>query len=180
MEVFAYCAKQFERSAQKASGVKPLTCPPVDSTYLEAFPHYLEGNDFIYFDLHGRPGAPYWLGDDGHFALNARQLGKIDLSGAVVFATNCYLGNDDSPMLDALLAAGAKYVIAGSGPNFAPARSLAFGAGLLGLWVRRFLTLGMGVSTALSLAKKRVGLTGIVNKQVARDTVDFHLFTRRT
>jgi len=70
------------------------------------------GWDVIYLDLHGEPGAPMWFGDYGEVALTAEQVRSVNLRGAVVFAVNCHLGDYDSPMLDALLAADPHVIVA--------------------------------------------------------------------
>jgi len=78
----------------------------------------------------------------------------------VVFAVNCHVGDQTSPMLEALLAAGAAYVISGEGPNYGPPGGPLYGAPLLGLWLRRCLSMGMGVPTALRAAKRFAALRG--------------------
>lgn len=186
MQVFAYCAEQFEKSTSKAAGVKPITCPPVNATSFQ--PAWLEGKRLLYFDLHtGRPGADYWLGDFGVIALTAQQVREADLGDAVVFALNCYLADSDSPMLDALLDAGASLVIGGDGQNWAGARRNLYGAALLGLWFRRLFLAGMNPLKALAWAKKRLGLSLAKDKAIgkgkrvmaARDTMGFRAYYRR-
>lgn len=99
-------------------------------------------------------------------------------------------------MLDALLAAGVKYVIGGDGRNWAGERSV-YGASLLGLWFRRLFTRGLDPLRALALAKKRVRadmavsrfwewfdkrpyLPGQVRRaEAARDTLGFRAYYRR-
>lgn len=156
MRVFAYCAKSFEGSTRKAAGVRPHTCPPL---FADAFDiRLLDGASLLYLDLHGLPGTAEWLGDDGLVALRADQIKGADLHGAIVFALNCHLADDDSPMLDALLDAGAQYVIGGDGENYGGKASPKW-AGLLGLWFRRLLP-ALGPLDALALAKMRVRLDG--------------------
>jgi hypothetical protein len=160
---------------RQAAGCAPLTCPPLTAS---TFPvEQLTGRDLIYFDLHGLPRADFWQGDGGAVALEAWQIRSVNLSGAVVFATNCYLGDDHSPMLTALLEAGAAAVVAGGGRNWLPRSGLAYGAGLLGLWVRRMLAAGHSPERALEIAKVRVQLTGFLNREATVDTLAFRLFT---
>jgi len=110
----------------------------------------------LYFDLHGRPGAGFWHGDDGIVALTAEQVRSVDLGGAVVFALNCYLADSCSPMMDSLLDAGASYVIGGDGQNWAGTSSALYGASLLGLWFRRLFMIGVPPLKALAVAKRAI------------------------
>lgn len=185
MRVFAYCAKSFERQTRRAAGVtKPITCPPVSSETLDV--SALEGNDLLWFDLHGGPNVGFWYGDNGIIALTAEQVRSVDLTDTIVFALNCYLADRESPMLDALLDAGAKYVIGGDGENWEGVRSL-YGAGLLGMWFRRLLQIGIPALKALPLARKRVQGTLLKDKllgkkrkvDAAKDTLGFKAYYRR-
>lgn len=147
--VFAYCAAEFEESTRKASGVAPLTCPPVACDTFN--PALLERRWLLYFDLHGLPERSVWYGDDGLPALTAEMIRMTDLRGTVIFAVNCYLADEGSPMLDALLDAGALYVIGGAGPNYGGATS-AIGASYLGKRFRELMRFNNPLR-ALRLAK---------------------------
>ena len=194
MRVFAYCAESMAESVDKASGVVPLTCPPMKLEYFDA--RWLAGADgghpydLLYFKLHGLPGKPYWYGDNWVTALSAAQLQGIDLGGAVVFVANCHLVADGdlsqdelssksglaTPMLSALLDAGASAVIGGPGVNYARSKSVD-GADLLGQAFRRGLAMGLSTATAFSLAMFR--LRAKVRKDATiRDTLEFRIFTR--
>lgn len=169
MDVFAYCAQEFAASTRRAAGIEPLTCPPVTA---ETVPP-IEA-DFIYLDLHGQFGDPAWYGDDGTVAMTAQQVRSYAIDGAVVFAVNCWLG-DDSPMLRALLHAGA-HVIAGEGPNYGPPGGKLYGAPLLGLWLRRFLRVGWDITRALPAAKRIAALRG-GGEYVVTDVMAFDVYT---
>jgi hypothetical protein len=184
MRVFAYCAKSFVRTARRAAGVEPITCPPTrTATFL---PQWLEGNRFIYLDLHGQPHQGQWYGDDGYVAMTAEQVQQASLEGSVVFAVNCYLANEGSPMLDALLDAGAEYVIGGWGPNYGGQRGM-IGANALGWWVRLGMQAGLKPLTALAGAKRLLRARWVVNKAMRRgnlaqadlDALGFRAFYRR-
>lgn len=151
MNIFAYCAYGFQSSVLKAAGVRPVLSPPI--TMANFNPLWLQGHDLIYFKLHGLEGQPFWYNERWETAISAQQIRQATLGGAVVFVANCYL--PESPMLAALLTAGAGAVIGGSGPNFARAAGIE-GADLLGLWVRRLMTLGLEVERALRMAKRVV------------------------
>lgn len=184
MNIFAYCAASFKKSTRRAAGVEPLTCPPASAEVFE--PSWLEERDLLYFDLHGQPGKPTWYGDEGIVALRAAQITLCSLDGAIVFATNCYLADEESPMMDALLEAGARYVIGGQGPNWAGERSL-YGAALLGWRFRQLLERGIDPLRAMALAKKWIGLGMIAHRllgratrvQTDKDTLAFRIYYRR-
>jgi len=173
VKTLAYCAESFRESARRAAGVDPLTCPPVSSDTLDL--DLFTGWDLIYFDLHGRLGFPWFWGDHSIPALKREQVESLNLGGAGVFAVNCFLNEDDSPMLDALLYAGAGWVVAGDGPNYGASRRLA-GAPLLFRWFRRFLSMGFTPAVALTWAKRRllVSLVGPYRK-AARDAMGFRM-----
>lgn len=171
MLTVAYCAASFARSVQKASGVEPLLCPPLTT---KSFPvHKLEVAQFLYFKLHGLPDQPYWYGDDWVTALSVEQLTAVSLKDAVVFVANCYL--PESPMLEALLKAGAAAVVGGSGPNFAKTGEV-YGADLLGYWFRRLTALGVVPKYALMGAKSRLRFEAKKDKSIL-DALGFKLWT---
>jgi hypothetical protein len=156
MKVYAYCAASYRESVRRATGVNPDTCPPLRHRVLGlAFYRRLEEADFVYFKLHGMAGQPFWYGDHWATAVSADQVRCADLIRTVVFAGNCHL--PDSPMLVALLESGA-VVIGGEGVNYAHPDRVE-GADLLGLWVRRLLSLGFTVERNLAVAKQRLRMT---------------------
>lgn len=184
LDIFAYCAASFREVTRRAAGVEPLCCPPALAEHFER--SWLEDHDFLYFDLHGQPGASTWYGDEGIVALKAEQIMECSLGGAIVFATNCYLADEESPMMDALLEAGAQYVIGGQGPNWAGERTI-YGASLLGWRFRQLLERGFDPLRAMALAKKwiRLGLMThrILGRNAAvrtdKDTLAFRVYYRR-
>jgi hypothetical protein len=184
MNVFAYCAASFEETTRRAAGVEPVTCPPVSAEHFEK--SWLEGRGFCYFDLHGVPGGICWYGDEGIVALTATQILRCDLTGVIVFATNCYLADEESPMMDVLLEAGARYVIGGPGRNWAGSH-LMYGAGLLGWRFRQLLDLQYHPLRAIAVAKRWVRLALVANRllgkkeqvQAEEDTLAFRIYYRR-
>ena len=186
MKVFAYCCKSFEESVSKAAGVTPHTCPPLTADQFDY--KWLEGQDMLYFDLHGIPNDPTWYGDEREVALVAEQIRIADLSGSVVFAVNCYLADEDSPMMDALLEAGAKYVIAAPGENYGGTHSTRW-ASFLGLALRTMMQLGFDPLRALALAKDALKIdrvaSSILNStdskevKAIQDTLEFRAYYRR-
>ena len=154
MRILAYCCKSFERTTVRATGVEPWTCPPL--TFDQIDPRDMAGYDVLYLDLHGNEGDEMWKGDDGEIALIAEQIAQIDLSKTVVFALNCWLGNEHSPMLRALLQAGAKCVVGGDGKNWSSPQNgpMMYGAALLGWWFISLLKVGNDPTKALQLAKR--------------------------
>jgi hypothetical protein len=154
MKAFAYCASPFEKAVREAAGVEPLLSPPVTADNFQ--PEWMEGFDLLYFDLHGRYGRSVWYGDKVP-ALREEHIMAADLTGSVVFAASCFLGDEESPMLDAFLEAGATFVVGGKGNNFGPKRSSDYGVPLLGKWFRRFLTV-FSPPKALAAAKRMAAL----------------------
>jgi len=184
MRVFAYCCASFAEATRKAAGVEPLLSPPMSAGSFE--PGWLEGYGLIYLDLHGEPGVGYWRGDDGVIALMAWQMREVDLSGAVVFATNCYLADEGSPMMEALLEAGVRYVIGGAGQNWANTKRPA-GAAWLGWRVRVLMERGVDPLRALGMGKRLLRLhaaaNGVLGRKrkvlVDKDTLAFRAYARR-
>lgn len=175
MKIFAYCCQSLVESTRKAAGVEPLTCPPMKAAEFD--PAWLEGQDFIYLDLHGAPGGTEWRGDRRTIALRKAQIRAANLAGAVVFATNCHLGDADSPMLTALLDAGASYVVAGDGLNWAGAQAV-MGAARLGQLFRIALAF-MDPRRALTAAKMGMQRLSLRKQQgMVQDTLGFKLFYR--
>lgn len=171
MRIFAYCAAEFQHSVRKAAGVQPLLSPPATAHIFD--PRWLEGRDFIYLKLHGLPEETYWYGDNWLTALRATQILAANLTGTVIFVANCHLyqalpapacadtadrqaGNNDyhptSPMLNALLIAGARAVVGGSGDNHAKTHSI-HGADRLGRALRYLLQFGLAPHPAFRLAQ---------------------------
>lgn len=175
MRVFAYCCAEFADVTRRAAGVAPFLSPPV--TAKSFGPAILNGFDFYYFDLHGDLGGDFWYTVvDGTRvpSLTVEQVCGANMSGAVVFAAGCYLGDDHSPMMEALLDAGARYVIGGVGQNYGPAGGRMYGAPLLGLWVRRLVGVGLAPLRALAMAKRAVALRRVA----ADDTLAFRAYHR--
>jgi hypothetical protein len=191
MRVVALCCAEFWESARRAAGVEPLLPP---------FPAALPRCDLLYVDLHGGPFAKFWFCRADPSAppvavLPAEQVRGWDLrpalrstasavlpqggtgsrgsavAGTVVFATSCYAWAERMPMVAAFLDAGARCVIGGSGENYEMPSRLA-GAGLLGLWLRRWMQVGLGPERALGLARARLRLT---RGKGARDAEGFRV-----
>lgn len=177
MRTIAYCAEPFATQVKRAAGVIPMTSPPVTASNLNT--SMFDGAEFIYFDLHGKPGSNAWYNAIGCPAILAEQIKRMNLAGTIVFATNCYLADNNSPMLDALLVAGARYVVAGDGKNYVNDRRID-GAELLGQWLRRLCAIGLDPLRALSLSKIRVRLSGTLNRNAltVSDTLKFRAFER--
>lgn len=175
MNILAYCAEKYRENVRRAAGVEPLCCPPVTAETLDL--GLLENRDLIYFKLHSLPDAHAFLGGrtGPPVALRADQLRGVDLGGAVVFAEVCYVGEATHPMRQALLEAGASAVIAGPGLNYGSVSEELKGADLLGLWLRRWLRTGLGVTRAHRLARQRVRLAAR-GSAAARDALGFRVF----
>lgn len=172
MRVFAYCLASAKHSVRRMAGVEPALCPASGAQHARFRPGWLEYRDLVMFKLHGLAGATRWDGDNGWLALADHDLERIDLMGAIVFAENCYL--PESPMLAALLSAGASGVVGGSGVNYGGVGRMA-GADVLGLYFRNALELGASANIALRFAKARLRFRWPT--LAVRDTLEFQLFT---
>jgi len=171
MKTFAYCSRSFAQSVRQSAGVAPFTSPPL---HKDSFlPATIEGYRLLYFKLHGIKYEPYWYGDNWLTALSADTIHVADLRGAVVFAANCHL--PESPMLDALLAAGARAVVAGGGRNFAGVTAMR-GADILGYYFRLMLQLHIPPKPALSMAKYALRTIRRPTAPIA-DALKFKLFS---
>lgn len=192
MRTFAYCAAEFCISVRRAAGVVPLLSPPVTARIFD--PRWLEGRDFIYLKLHGLPEEVYWYGDNWLTALCATQILAADLRGTVVFVANCHLyqnGNGShptSPMLNALLATGARAVVGGSGENYAKRRTI-HGTDRLGRAFRHLLQFHLPPYTAFRLAQAWLRFSFNLKSQrhatereilANKDTLNFRYFAGGT
>lgn len=177
MRVWAYCAAGYAESVRRAAGVEPVVCPPTTAETLDL--RVLENRDLIFLKLHSLPDAHALLGSPQGppVALRSEQLRAwgVDLGGAVVFAAVCYMGDASHPMRQAFLEAGASAVIAGPGQNYGSVTGELKGVDLLGVWVRRWLRVGFGVSAAIGLARQRVRLAAR-RSEAARDALEFDVF----
>jgi hypothetical protein len=176
MRTFAYCSTEYVDATRRAAGVEPFCCPPFTAETLEL--SLLEGNDLIFINLHSLPGTAALLGkrDGPPVALRASQLNGLNLSGVVVFSEACYMGDEQHPMRQAFLDAGASAVVAGPGKNWGATGVELRGADLLGLWFRRALARGLKPRSALRLARGRVMFAAWRGSQSARDALGFRLF----
>lgn len=102
-----YCAYDWRISTWRVTGVKPVTCPPVDYKSInlgELFDAWI-----VYIRMHGQDGANALFGDDGKgnypMALISSQIN--DLDGQIIYLEGC---NADD-MANAFLQAGASAVV---------------------------------------------------------------------
>lgn len=176
MRIFAYCTEEARVAVARATGVQPLTSPPMTASEFET--KWLEGYDLLYFRLHGKRGIPGWYGDGA--AGEPAALFSVHILGARLWdvtavVANCFSADDD-PMVDALYRAGAGYVIAGPGENKALGRKVV-GTDLLVQWVLRALRAGWTVPVALSVAKARLALTAF--RESDADALGFKIVKKK-
>lgn len=187
MKIFAYCTEVAGMSVAKATGVYPLTSPPLTATTLDS--KMLEGYDLLYFRLHAFKGGERWYGESLEVAslpkavrgvalkrwpaLDRLHFVMADLGGAIVVLANCY--GASSPLVQAMYKAGASVVIAGSGPNYA-AGNRVMGADLLVQQVIRGLQAGKNIKKALRWARMRLLLTAW--RKPDRDALGFRIIRR--
>lgn len=186
MRIYALCAASFAESVRRAAGAAPALSPPVT---LDTFnPASIEGHHLLYIKLHGLPNHPRWYGDRWKPAISAQQIASANLSGTVVFAATCHLytirANQlvPGPMLQALFSTNARAIVGGPNAN-AATRDRVAGADLLGMYLRRLLSLRLPPSTAFKLARSCVRAsrhtTSDTDDLIAlADTLRFRLFTQ--
>lgn len=169
MRTLALCSAEYEKWVRRAAGVMPLLSPPVSLDNLR--PEILKGYDLLYVKLFGWPDVSYWYNAEGETVISARLIEQADLSGTAVFVANCYL--PESPMLKALLSAGARAVIGGAGYNYFR-KSRLEGVDLLGLYVRVLMQYGAEARLALSFARARLQFKR--KDKVTKDTLAFEVW----
>ena len=183
MRVLAYVAQSLARPwrwIRRWPGTRVLTCPPMTGETVTAGD--LEGYDVLVFKLHGLPGQPYWYGDNWQTALTAETVREANLDGVMVFAANCHAitpRGKAGEMVQALLDAGARAVVAGAGQNLASNWGMV-GADLLGRWWVGGVGMGLGMERAFELAKMRLRVElGVVRdgkrRQAAEDALKFRV-----
>lgn len=151
MRTVALAARQWYVSTWIASGVRPLSAPPVRLATFD--PAVLSGAGLLYVCLHGLPGQPFWYGSTWETAVSADQIDRADLRGAVVYLAGCY---GQGPMTDALLAAGAAAVVGDSDLTHA-GYFLPTGSNGLGRLFVRALRAGLSAADALGAARFQYG-----------------------
>lgn len=173
MRTVALCAASDLSSTRQAAGVEPWPAPPLSPRTFA--PDRLAGVEFLYVKLHGLPSQPYWYGDDYQTAVRAEQIAEADLTDCrLVFAASCF--TPESPMLQALFEAGARYVIAGEGENYAGINTVR-GADVLGRHVRRFTQAGIDPQRTFKLSKLMLTLFSPRTPAI-EDTKQFRLFSK--
>ena len=184
MRVFAYCTEVAGKSVAKATGVRPLTSPPLTVTTLNS--EALEGHDLLYFRLHAFKGGDRWYGESFETAklpeairgtmieqwpaLDRLHFIEANLGGAVVVLANCY--GVSSPLVRDIHEAGASTVIAGPGSNYAAGNRI-MGTDLLVQQIIRGLKAGKSIKKALQRAKMRLLLTAW--RKPDRDALGFKI-----
>jgi hypothetical protein len=159
-----------------ATGVHPVTAPPF--SFLTFDPKVFERHKFIWLGLHGTTDTPGRLYGDvlrrimgipvRSTALEVDQLDGLDLEGAIVFASTCYLPLTDFPA--AFKACGAQ-VIGGPGKNYGHANKI-IGADLLGATLLAVIqqgTLATDLIGALTQAKHSL----YPSRRADRDALEF-------
>jgi len=182
LRVFAYCTEPAREAVAVAMGVEPVTSPPLASDGLGGW-WQVDGKpvDFCYFRLHGHPMYPEaWFGESeddalpslAYVAFTAENLVDADLADAVVVLANCY--GATSPLVQGFYEAGARAVIAGSGPNLA-AGNMVVGTDLLARTLLRMLEMFPEVDVAKLLHMARARLLLTAWRESERDTLEFHV-----
>ena len=180
MNVLAYVAASYRTAtvaALRGAG-EVITCPPFCEEMLpvEKFKHL----DLLVLNLHGLPDHGHWYGDNLLVAMTAERVRSLSLYDVGVFGYNCFLGDPQHPMRAALKQAGAEWVVAGAGENFAGIKNMQ-GADVLLRWFLPKVMDGWPPEEALWFAKLMVLLTPRITKaarQALADAREFEIFWR--
>ena len=181
MSVRAVSAARYAGPTRKIAGRKPLLSPPLNDKSFN--PNMIEGYDLLVFNLHGNENDTVWYGEDkepNSIGIRTRvpvitqdHILAADLSGTVVFAVNCYLGDEMSPMKAALWASGVKAILSGDQLNYGGVYKPA-GADHLGIAFR--WALGMRLTPRLAAVLARLYVRLMVSKGIVKkDTMAFRL-----
>jgi hypothetical protein len=178
VKVVSYCTLSAAKAVQKATGVRPLTSPPLVAA--DVPPDALTA-DVLYFRLHGtESNTDVWFGDDGKghkpIALRLETVERLKIDNAVVIIANCY--GSDSPFVQAFYDAGARAVIAAPGENYAAGR-MVMGGDAIAKWMIFWLRRGKSVAGALRRAKLFVRFAPRVPRKVRADTLEFEIVGRK-
>lgn len=159
--MWVYSTASWARATLAATGRPPLTSPPMSAERLllterEA----IQAAEVIYLNLHGYEDRDWWEGEDAAgdrvVALAPENLAGLDLSGAFVFAENCYGGL--GPLREAFLVAGARAFVGAVEETYGR-RGFRIGeADLIGHYFLRAIRwepVGSALSTALGAFARR-------------------------
>lgn len=179
MQIVAYCALNAAKAVQKATGVRPLTSPPLVAANV---PVKALIADVLYFRLHGtQSNTDVWFGDDGNgnkpIALRLETIAELKLDNTIVIIANCY--GSESPFVQAFYDAGARAVIAAPGENYAAGGSV-LGGDMIAKWVIRWLKLGKSPEVALRRAKAFVRFSPRTPREVRKDTLEFEIIGKKS
>ena len=181
LNVVVYMSAEFETATRKVAGrgAKFFSCPPLREDRLNGLLSQLETADLILFNLHGLAGGAAWFANSEGppVAIRANQLEALDLSSAVVFIENCYAGDANNPMKDALKQAGAKMIIAGAGENYG-GKVQPVGADILFLIVRHIMMVNKNINFVKATMTNAILLFGVFPDCAARDTSQFTIWTK--
>lgn len=133
--------------------------------------------DLVMVWLHPRGDGLAWVDDTGHDVLTALDVERLPLAGTVVFVGACY-GSENTALIDALFAAGAKAVIHGPGVNFGGTAGALAGADVLAQMLRKLLGAGLDASAAWTLARLAVRIAGWFGMPGTADALEYTLDTR--
>jgi len=166
VKIVAYCAQTWEIATTKTLDVvvgekKLYTSPPLDYSNINM--KEMEDCSILVFNLHGMPRNPMWFGSGPNgmtLAIRDDMFNGLDLSKAIVIAENCF-GEDpdtpeeDSPMTTAIVKAGAKAIVGGTGLNYGGSYT-SIGSDIIAKWTIWGLQKGWTVKWSLMVAKLRM------------------------
>lgn len=145
-EIVALTCRSWRLSTRLATGVWPLTCPPLTAEAIQ--PAQLHA-PLLYIRLHGLPDQPFLYGDGWQTALAATWVAALKLPASLVFLEGCY----GAQLAEAFMAGGARAVVGNNQPTFGRRLRLGPAQQIGRAWLRQ-LRLGWPVSLALRAAQR--------------------------
>lgn len=173
MKVLAITTQKF---AQNARAIAGDTADVLAGSGILIWPEAAQ-YDLVMVWLHPRGDGLAWVDDAGRDVLTALDVERLPLAGTVVFVGACY-GSENTALIDALFAAGAKVVISGPGVNFGGSEGALAGADVLAQMLRKLLCVGLDIGTAWRMARLAVRIAGWFGMPGTVDALEYALDTR--
>lgn len=130
--VFALCARDWQRSSQWAAGVTPVTSPPHDAISLNW--EWVARHKLLYFNLHGFQSNENWYGQYklnlGPILVTPDHVSRVNWDNCLIFAEVCF--GAQSEITAAFLQHGAAAVISSTGEAYGRIRPTGLGQILSG------------------------------------------------
>lgn len=184
---WALCGRDWQPATAQSAGVEPVLSPPaVLGNIADELELASKSADLVYLNLHGYPGQPYYLGQDGDnkpTALSAELVASFDWSGVVVFAEVCWSAADGgSPIARAFLDRGARAFVGSTSEAYGRINRVGIFDGeadRLGHLFRLALGHNLDPQRALDLAKRWLRFLSYPLDELDRATLESFICLRK-